>query len=284
MSRLGKKAITASLLLGFLVLFSGNSCGQEIEEPIAKRFNGEVLRYEIGFWFFFPVGGGVADFRSLGQGRYLVYHEGQAYGFIGWLTRHRKEIYRSVMRTINEGTRLIPIRYEENTVRGDWYLKKTTHYDYSAKKVIVETDKKGDKKREEFEIPAGTLYDDPVTAFYNFRSGVYGPVEPGKEFILRTLPTKGEEIIRLQVASKEEADTRRAAEEDKREKDFFVRIILNREMWGRKKGELEIWFNRELLPTSGIVKDLPLLGDVRGKRTYRGFISSPGIYNSAAEK
>ena len=215
----------------------------------------------------------MADFRNLGNGKYMVFHEGKADGLMGWLTRYRREVYRSMMGTINNGQRLIPLRFEENSIIGKWFRKKTTVYDYAARKVSIEIEKEGEKNREELEIPLGIVYDDPVTAFYNFRFGVYGKVEPGKEFILRTLPRKGEETIRLRVASKVETAIKRAEETDKSGKEYFVRILLNREMWGRKKGELEIWFNRELVPISGVVKDIRFFGDVKGKLTYRGLMN-----------
>lgn len=217
----------------------------------------------------------MANFRNLGNDKYMVFHEGKADGLVGWLTRYRREVYRSTMGTINNGQRLIPLRFEENSIIGEWFRKKTTVYDYAARKVSIEIEKEGEKNREELEIPPGILYDDPVTAFYNFRFGVYGKVEPGKEFILRTLPRKGEETIRWRVASKEETEIKRAEETDKSGKDYFVRILLNREMWGRKKGELEIWFNRELVPISGVVKDIRFFGDVKGKLTYHGLMNFP---------
>jgi hypothetical protein len=263
--------------LGLLLFFfhPGISWGENTADPVARKFSGEIIHYEVGFWIFFPVGGGVVDFRDLGHGKYMVFHEGKAQGFVGWLTSYRREIYRSTMGTINNGQRLIPLRFEEHSVIGDWFRKKTTVYDYAARRVFMEVEKEGEKSREEVEIPLGALYDDPVTAFYNFRAGVYGKVEPGREFLVRTLPekgsAKGKEEIRLIVASKDEADILRAKEPDKAGKDFFVRILLDREMWGKKKGELEIWFNKDIVPTSGVVKDIRFFGDIRGKLTYRGF-------------
>ena len=268
--------------LGLLLCFfhPGISWGENAADPIGQRFSGEIIRYEVGFWIFFPVGGGEADFRDLGHGKYMVYHEGKAQGFVGWLTSYRREIYRSTMGTINNGQRLIPLRFEEHSVIGDWFRKKTTVYDYAARRVFMEVEKEGEKSREETEIPLGALYDDPVTAFYNFRAGVYGKVEPGREFLVRTLPEKGpekgKEEIRLIVASKEEADILREKEPDKAGKDLFVRILLDREMWGKKKGELELWFNKDIVPTSGVVKDIRFFGDIRGKLTYRGFQKAPG--------
>jgi len=249
----------------------GDCAGAQPDGSIADLFTGETLKYEVGFWLIDPVGGGVADFQSLGHGRYRVYHVGKAEGFVGWLTGYRREIYRSTMTTINNGKRLIPLKFEEYSVIGEWYRNKTTTYDYPGRKVVIEVEKEGKPmKREEMEIPMGVLYDDPVTAFYNLRFGVYGKVEPGKEFILRTIPSKGHEIIRIQVATKEEAERARAAEKVKAGKDLLIRILLDREMWGRKKGELEIWFNRDLLPISGVVKDIPFFGNVRGRQTFHG--------------
>lgn len=272
---LGKKK--AFWMMVFLLLSRPWDCaGARPEDSIGNFFIGETLKYEVGFWLIDPVGGGVADFQSLGHGRYRVYHVGKAEGFVGWLTSYRREIYRSTMTTINDGKRLIPLKFEEYSVIGEWYRNKTTTYDYPGRKVITEVEKEGKPmKREEMEIPVGVLYDDPVTAFYNLRFGVYGKVEPGKEFILRTIPSKGHEIIRIQIATKEETERARKAEKVKTGKDLLIRILLDREMWGRKKGELEIWFNRDLLPISGVVKDIRFFGDIRGRRTGHGFSPVP---------
>jgi hypothetical protein len=59
----------------------------------------------------------------------MVFHEGRAQGFVGWLTSYRREIYRSTMGTIHNGRRLIPLRFEEHSIIGDWFRKKTTVYD-----------------------------------------------------------------------------------------------------------------------------------------------------------
>jgi len=273
--QIGRKKAFCLLIL--LLLGRPWDCpGAQPAGSIGDLFTGEVLRYEVGFWLIDPVGGGVADFRNLGDGRYLVYHVGKAEGLVGWLTSYRREIYRSTMTSINNGKRLIPLKFEEYSVIGEWYRKKTTTYDYPGRKVVIEGEKEGKPmKREVMEIPAGVLYDDPVTAFYNLRFGVYGKVEPGKEFVLRTLPSKGHEMIRIQVAAKEEAEKALAREKVKTGKDFLIRLLLDREMWGRKTGEMEAWFNRDLIPTSGVVKDIPWFGNVRGRRTFQGYTAVP---------
>ncbi len=285
--RFGNKRVLWLAILLFLG-WPDDSGGKSPEGSIGDFFTGEVLRYEVGFWLIDPVGGGVADFRKLGDDRYVVYHVGKAEGFVAWLTSYRREIYRSTMRSINDGKRLIPLRFEEYSVIGKWFRKKTTTYDYSAHRVFTELEKVGEpKSREEIEIPLGAVYDDPVTAFYNLRSGVYGKVEPGMEFILQMLPGKQPEIIRIKVASQEETERKRAEERTKTGKDLMIQILIDREMWGRKKGELELWFNRVLIPISGVVKDIRFFGDVRGRLAFHGYSPVPlpeDIPKSVGEK
>jgi hypothetical protein len=264
------------LVIFLLLGWAGDCAAMKAEDPIGDFFTGEVLKYEVGFWLIDPVGGGAADFRNLGGGRYMVYHVGKAEGVVAWLTSYRREIYRSTMGTINNGKRLIPLRFEEYSVIGEWYRKKTTVYDYQVHKVRIELEKVGEpKSREEIEIPLGALYDDPVTAFYNLRFGAYGKVEPGMDFILRTLPSKRPEVIRIRVASKDETERRRAEEKIKTGKDLLIQILIDREMWGRKKGELELWFNRDMIPISGVVKDIRFFGDVRGRLAGHGYSPVP---------
>lgn len=264
------------LLIWGLIIFWGFPeaafpAGRETSKPIGEVFAGEILKYEIGFWFFFPAAQGAVSFQDLGWGKYEVFHEGKACGFIGWLTGERQEIYKSLMMTIEGGRRLIPLKFEEEIISWGRIKTKKIIYDYPQRKIIISRETPEKRSIQEKGIPAGLFYDDPVTAFYNFRQGVYGRVEQGREFILRTIPEKGEEVILIRVATAAEAEARRAEEKNKDGKDFLVQIILNREMWGKKKVEIEIWFDKQLTPISGMVKDLPFFGNIYGKCTYRGF-------------
>lgn len=265
-----------------LLLFWPESSVGQGRDPIGDRFRGEVLKYDIGFWIFDRVGEGVATFRSLGYGKYAAFHEGRTLGFWGWISRYRRDIYRSTMGTINNGRRLIPLRFEEDVIIGQKIRRRVTVYDYSARKVFIETQKEGRTTREEVEIPFGILYDDPMTAFYNFRFGVYGRVEPGKEFIIRTVPRQeSRKAIRLSVASEEEEQRRRAAEGEKKGKDLFIKVYLDKELVGSLHGEVEVWFNNDVIPMTGVAKDVFFYGDIRGQLTYRGFSASPEKFHFA---
>ncbi len=265
------------LLAGILVAEEG-SFAQERKRQIGERFGGEEVQYEAGFWVFPAVGGGVAHFYNLDSDRFLVIHEGQAQGLAGWLTRNRKEIHRAWMGAVEQGSRLIPLRLEEESVIGDWVRRKVTRYDYSARKVFMETTKDGEVSRETVEIPPGVYYDNPMTAYYNFRYGVYGKAAPGREFTIRTVPRKGQGVFRVAVAPEKEAARLREEDPEKKGKDLLVRIHLEQEFLGSPKGEIEVWFDRELNPVSGMVRQVRFIGDIKGRITqlaYRTAAQAP---------
>lgn len=244
---------------------------KRIKKPDWRSFCRRNIEIRNWFLVFSPVAKGIVIFQDVGLGKYEVFHEGKACGIMGWLTGERREIYKSLMMAIDGGQRLIPLKFEEEIVSWGRIKNKKIIYDYPQRKMIILRESPEKRSVQEKEIPAGFIYDDPVTAFYNFRKGVYGQVAQGREFVLRTIPEKGEEVILIRVATAEETEARKAEEKNKEGKHFLVHIVLNREMWGKKKVEIEIWFDKGLTPISGMVKDLPILGNIYGECTYRGF-------------
>jgi len=271
---------TVSFLLLAVLSVAQDSFPQERKKQIGERFGGEEVQYEAGFWIFPAVGRGTAHFYDLGSSQFLLKHEGQAQGLSGWLTRHRREIHRAWMGTIEQGSRLIPLRLEEESVVGDSVREKTTLYDYSARKIFMETIRDGERSRKEVEIPPGVYYDNPLTAYYNFRYGVYGKVAPGGEFIIRTVPRKGPSHFRVVVASEKEAGRLREEDPEKKGKDLLVRILLDQEFLGSPKGEIEVWFDRELNPVSAMVRKVRFLGDIHGRITQFAYRTTLKAYRN----
>ena len=246
---------------------AGESSPQGRGSRIGERFVGEEVRYEVGFWVFPAVGGGLARFYGLDNGNYLLVNEGRAQGLAGWLSRHRREVHRAWMGNVEQGGRLIPLRLEEESISGDRVRKKTTTYDYSARKIFMETLKDGEIRREIVEIPCGVFYDNPVSAYYNFRCGVYGKVEPGREYLIPTVPRKEKGFFRVTVAPEEEASLRRESDAEKKGKDLLVRIHLEQEFLGSPQGEIEVWFDKELTPVTGMIRKVRFIGDIKGRIT-----------------
>ncbi len=265
-------------LISFLFLIypqAGLAARQE--DRVGERFKGEVLKYDIRFWILGRVGEGEAVFKSLGQGKYQADHEARTVGIAGWVSRYRRDVYRSTMGTINEGRRLIPLRFEEDVIIGKASRKRVTSFDYPRRKILIENRQSGKMTREEVDIPFGVLYDDPMTAFYNFRAGVYGKVEPGRKIIIHTTPLQGKpRNIRLNVAPRDVAAKKRAAESDPDDKDIYLTVHMDKEMVGSLHGLVYAWFTRDVVPVSGVAKDVIFWGDITGQVTYHGFGPPPG--------
>jgi hypothetical protein len=233
---------------------------------IGEFFKGEELYYEIGVWLFKRVALGKISFKEMGEkGRYLATLQGETLGVLGWMARYRVDTYRSIMEEVEGGRRLRSISFEEDVKIGNNLRRRTHFFDYQKRKWIkVRQRKDGVRVREEVEIPPGMVYDDFITASYNFRYGVYGEIERGKKYTVATFPKKGPSSYEVRVASKEEEEKRKKSEQFKDGKEYFVKLFLDPEVTHSKEGLIEGWLSKELCPTEGRIKDVMLFGDVKG--------------------
>jgi len=236
----------------------GNSVGQ--------FFKGEELHYEIGFWLFKQVAVGKLSFKEMGEkGRFIATLQGETLGIMGWVARYRVDTYRSIMEEVEGGGRLRSVSFEEDVKVGDTVRRRTHFFDYQKRKWIqVRQRKDGTKIRTEEEIPQGMVYDDFITASYNFRYGVYGEIGRGRKYTVATFPKKGPSSYEVRVASKEEEEKRKKSERLKEGKEYFVKLSLDPEVTHSKEGLIEGWLSKELYPIEGRIKDVVLFGDVKG--------------------
>jgi hypothetical protein len=233
---------------------------------IGEFFKGEELYYEIGVWLFKRVALGKINFKEMGEkGRYLATLQGETLGVLGWVARYRVDTYRSIMEEIDGGRRLRSISFEEDVKIGNKVRRRSHFFDYQKRKWIrIRQRKDGTKVRTEEEIPPGMVYDDFVTASYNFRYGVYGEIERGGKYTVATFPKKGPSSYEVRVASKEEEQQRKKSEKFRDGEEYFVKLLLDPEVTHSKEGLIEGWLSEELYPLKGAIKDVMLFGDVKG--------------------
>lgn len=129
-------------------------------------------------------------------------------------------------------------------------------------------------RRREHPIPEGERYDDFVTASYNFRYLVYGPVERGKKFVVPTFPRKGATSYEIRVATREEEEARRRADLVGRDAAYYISLTLDPEVVASKEGLIEGWLAEGLYPVRGTIKDAILFGDVKGRLVRRTITES----------
>ena len=236
------------------------------ESTIAEFFKGEELVYEIGFWFFKRAALGKLSFTEMEKkGHYMATLQAETLGVLGWVTRYRVDTYRSTMEEIDEGKRLRSLSFEEDVKIGSKLRRRIHSFDYQKRKWIqLRRRKDGVMERAEEEIPPGMVYDDFLTASYNFRYGVYGEIERGRKYTVATFPRKGSSSYEVRVAGKEEEEKRKRSEKVKDGKDFYVKLFLDPEITHSKEGLIEGWLSKELYPMEGTIKDVILFGDVKG--------------------
>ena len=233
---------------------------------IGEFFHGEELHYVIGVWLFKKVAVGKISFKEMKEkGRYLSTLQGETLGILGWVARYRTDTYRSVMEEIDGGKRLRSISFEEEAKIGSRLRRRTHFFDYRKRKWIqVRLRKDGTQGRTEEEIPPGMVYDDFITASYNFRYGVYGEIERGRKYTVATFPKEGPSSYEVIVASKEEEEKQRKSEKFKDGKEYLLKLFLDPEVIHSKEGLIEGWLSKELYPTEGTIKGVAFFGDVRG--------------------
>jgi hypothetical protein len=233
---------------------------------IGGFFKGEELTYEIGVSLLKRAALGKLSFKEMGEkGRYIATLQGETLGVLGWVARYRTDTYRSIMEEIEGGRRLRSLSFEEDVKVGDKLRRRTHSFDYQKRKWIqVRQRKDGAKVRKEEEIPPGMVYDDFITASYNFRYGVYGEIERGRKYTIATFPKMGSSSYQVNVSSKEEEEKRKKSEKSKEGKEYFAKLYLDPEITHSKEGLIEGWLSKELYPMEGTVKDVMFFGDVKG--------------------
>jgi len=233
---------------------------------IGEFFKGEELHYEIGVWVFKQAAVGKLNFKEMAEkGRYMATLQGETLGILGWVARYRVDTYRSIMEEVEGGSRLRSVSFEEDVKVGNKLRRRTYFFDYQKRKWIqVRQRKDGTKIRTEKEIPQGMVYDDFITASYNFRYGVYGEIERGRKYTVATFPKKGPSSYEVRIALKEEEEKRKKSEKLKDGKEYFVKLFLDPEVTHSKEGLIEGWLSKELYPTEGTIRDVMLFGDVKG--------------------
>lgn len=236
------------------------------EKNIASDFQGEELRYQVRFlWFKRAAMGSILFEKVKGNQVYRATLEGKTSGVIGWLTRYRRDIYTSYMEVIDGGKRLRPLRFEEDIVIGRKVRKKVTLFDYRTGKLLKRRmNRRGFFVRSEENIPEGVAYDDFLTAFYNFRWGVYGKIQRGRRYRIRTIPKRGVSTIEVEIVTKAEETRRRHGKRNNRDMEYYITVCLDREITRSRTGKVAGWLSKNLVPIEGTIKDVVLFGDVHG--------------------
>jgi hypothetical protein len=144
--------------------------------------------------------------------------------------------------------------------------RQTVIFDYSKQELTFSrTLPDGKFQQEKIPMKKGVVYEDYLTLFYNFRHGLYGPLERGRTYRLPLQIHKGMNTLELSIAPREEEERNRQQELKKVGKDFFLRFRVNQEDVSSESGEIEGWISHKGLPTKGTIRDVSFFGDLWGE-------------------
>lgn len=226
---------------------------------------GEDCTYGIDFLFFSRLAEGELRLAVTKEAHVLRAELiGRTLGIASWLTGERTQTYRSLMRIMPDGS-LESIEHESEISKKRWgrwkNQRKTRRFDYERGTITETRFKQGVvSSSKQLVIPDGKHPVDILTAFYNLRSGVYGPLQRGTRILIPTYSGKGFIDFEVNVLTREE----------QRRQEYFpahgvlVQVTVDPEVFETNSGSLYVWFDETGVPGRGIIEDLIGLGDVRG--------------------
>jgi hypothetical protein len=234
---------------------------------IGEHFEGEELYYTIGYWLLkdAAVGKFTLERDPDGDG-YIATLKAETTGVVGWFLRYRKDTYTARLEEVEGGGRFRTLTFEKNVDVGGKIKRSITELDHENGTMKWKVWKRGRlRESDELVMEPGEYYDGPLTAFFNFRYGVYGEIEEGREFIIKTFPKSRNKLVNiyLKLATKSEQQGHLADRAPSA--GYFAFLKIDKDLFDSKSGEIEMLFSDEVVPLEVIAKDVLFFGDVRGK-------------------
>ena len=238
-----------------------------------RRFAGEVLHFDIGFlWFKNAASAHVGFYQK--DGAYFSYLDAKTKGFVGFFTAYRQHIYQTDFEIFDVGKRLRPKKFMRKVIEGGNEERAEHFFDYDTRMhqwFQYQNGELEDTGKEE--IPPGTQFDDVLTAFYNFRNGVYGTIRKGEKYIIKTIPEKGHDEISIEVRNSEVENQVRKEEGRKSSDDLLVDILVPKSIFKTESGIIRLWASKHYIPLESTIKDYIFLGDLHA--TFKSRIENP---------
>lgn len=257
--------ITLGLLLAFLFHNAVStpafpSDNEQSRRNNVKKFEGEVLKYNIGFWLFKKVG--TATFKcERNDDGLVVTIDACTVGFLDKII-HRHNIYRTVMK-IEDG-RLMPVSsYEKKIKRGKERVM-ITNYDYENNIYNFETWKNGVIYKKGSVKLEPDKCDDMMSVSYNFRNEIYGGVKEGAGFNITTVYKDKFPNFSANVRSADNSDEFSKWKDIVPNVKYVVDVALDPEVLDSKEGKLVVLYTEDLIPVGYIAKDVIGFGDLYG--------------------
>ncbi len=226
------------------------------------KFDGELFRYNIGFWIFKKMGIATLQCKKE-QDNVTVTIDAYTTGLIDKVL-HRHNNYKVTMVLDNGTKRLKPLVSYEKKIKGEKERIKITNYDYVNEVRKFKILKNGIVHREKEVKLNENVSDDAMSAFYNLRNEIYGEVKDGANFNIRTAYRERTTDSNVFVRLPETSDKLSRLNKIDLKASFAADITMDPEIFDSEEGKLVILFTDDLQPVGFIAKDVMGFGDIYG--------------------
>jgi hypothetical protein len=167
----------------------------------------EDLHYRVSLLLLKDAARARLTLKQLGPGRYQAEISGEPRGVLRLMTGERRDSYRTEM--ICRGGRLLPVVYQEESVRRGQRHLKEYRFDHARGRVELWQLKEGKGLVRKWETTLKEEVFDPLSAFYNCRLGAMGQVRDGTTFKVAGIPYPHPEQVEIRIGP-ETKDGRKA--------------------------------------------------------------------------
>ncbi|MFZ0052142.1 MAG: DUF3108 domain-containing protein [Desulfobaccales bacterium] len=163
----------------------------------------EDLNFRVEYLLWQEVARARLTLTSLGPGRYLVELSGEPLGLMKTLTGPRRDSYQTEM--IWRQGKFAPLVYREECRKKNKRYLKEYRFDYEKGQLELWQWKedRGVMVRK-WHTPLKGPIQDPLSAFYNYRLGLLGPIKEGETIILEGIPYPKPEEIEMRIGPETE--------------------------------------------------------------------------------
>jgi len=163
----------------------------------------EDLNFRVEYLLWKEVARARLTLTSLGPGRYLVELSGEPLGLMKALVGPRRDSYQTEM--IWRDGRFVPLVYREESRKKNKRYLKEYRFDYEKGQLEMWQLKedRGVMVRKWHTTLKGSIQD-PLSAFYNYRLGLLGPIKEGETLRLEGIPYPKPEEIEVRIGPETE--------------------------------------------------------------------------------
>lgn len=224
----------------------------------------EDLKFQVEYMLWKDVAKAQLTLKSMGPGHYQAEISGEPMGMLKAITGKRRDSFQTEM-IVRRG-KLMPLVYREETRKKGKHSLKEYRFNYGKEVLELWQLKEGKGMVQKWHTALKAPIYDPLTAFYNCRLGLMGPIREGETYRVASIPYPRPDEIEVRIGP-ESAEGRQ------------IMIGLNNKAFQNDRGVIYAYFNRAHVPQQAWTK--ALVGKVSGRLTGGKSLNDglPGLSN-----